>query len=92
MTEIRVTPERLRQVAALLEAQRAEAEEILGAMIRAVNDLAGEWTGLAQIDYAHLFNEQVPLMQTRLRELLENLSSEMRRIADTFEAADRNVI
>ena len=92
MAEIRVSPERLRSAAATLDSQKSQADETLSTMIRTVNDLAGEWTGMAQIDYANLFNEQVPSMQTQLRDLLENLINEMRRIADVFEETDASVI
>jgi len=57
-----------------------------------VNDLSGEWTGLAQVDYANLFNEQVPQIQNQLRDILENLIRELRHIADVFEETDRGVI
>lgn len=92
MAEIRVSPERLRSTAATLESQKSQADETLSTMIRTVNDLAGEWTGMAQIDYANLFNEQVPSMQTQLRDILENLVHELKRIADVFEETDANVI
>jgi WXG100 family type VII secretion target len=92
MADIRVSPDRLREVASQLDAQSASVEEGMQAMIHTVNNLAGEWTGLAQVDYANLFNQQVPQMQARLRELLANLSGEMRRIANVFEATDQSVI
>ena len=92
MVEIRLSPERLRSVASALENHKAQADDTLSTMIRTVNDLSGEWTGLAQVDYANLFNEQVPQMQNNLREILENLISELRRIADVFEETDQTVI
>ncbi len=92
MVEIRVSPERLRSSASTLETHKAQADDTLNTMIRTVNDLSGEWTGLAQVDYANLFNEQVPQMQNQLRDILENLISELRRIADVFEETDRGVI
>ncbi len=92
MVEIRVSPERLRSAASQLDSQKNQADETLAAMIRLVNDLQGEWTGLAQVDYANLFNEQVPQMQNQLRQILEQLISELRRIADVFEETDRGVI
>ena len=92
MVEIRVSPERLRSVASALENHKAQADDTLSTMIRTVNDLSGEWTGLAQVDYANLFNEQVPQMQNNLREILENLISALRRIADVFEETDQSVI
>lgn len=92
MVEIRVSPERLRTVASTLDNNRQEADSILTTMINTVNNLQGEWTGLAQVDYAGLFNEQVPQMQNNLRDILENLTNELRRIADVFEETDRGVI
>lgn len=92
MVEIRVSPERLRSAASTLETYKGQTDETLSTMIRTVNDLSGEWAGMAQVDYANLFNERVPQMQTQLRDLLDNLIRELRRIADTFEEVDRGVI
>jgi WXG100 family type VII secretion target len=92
MVDIRVSPEQLRGTASSLETHKAQCDEALGAMIRAVNDLAGEWSGFAQVDYANLFNEQVPQIRNTLQELLENLIQSMRHIANTFETVDREVI
>jgi WXG100 family type VII secretion target len=92
MVEIRVSPERLRSVASTLDSNRQEVDSVLNNMISTVNNLQGEWTGLAQVDYANIFNEQVPQMRTQLNEILENLNNELRRIADTFEETDRGVI
>lgn len=92
MVEIRVSPERLRSVASQLDQNRQEADQILATMIQTVNNLSGEWTGLAQVDYANLFNERVPAMRTNLNELLENLIQALRHIADEFERVDQQVI
>ena len=92
MVEIRVSPERLRSVASTLENQRQEADSILGNMINTVNNLQGEWTGMAQVDYAQLFNDRVPAMRSNLNEILENLIQALRRIADEFERVDQQVI
>ncbi|RLC75195.1 MAG: hypothetical protein DRJ03_19425 [Chloroflexi bacterium] len=92
MVDIRVSPERLRSVAGSLETHKGQTDETLNTMIRMVNDLSGEWTGLAQVDYANLFNEQVPQIQNQLRDILENLIRELRHIADVFEETDRGVI
>lgn len=92
MADIRVSPERLRSVASTLEGNRQEVDGLLSNMINTVNNLQGEWTGMAQIDYANLFNEQVPTMRTNLAEILENLNQALRRIADEFERVDQQVI
>lgn len=92
MVEIRVSPERLRSVASQLDRNRQEADQILATMIQTVNNLGGEWSGLAQVDYANLFNERVPAMRTNLNEVLENLIQALRHIADEFERVDQQVI
>lgn len=92
MVEIRVSPERLRSVASQLDRNRQEAVQILETMIQTVNSLGGEWSGLAQVDYANLFNERVPAMRTNLNEVLENLIQALRHIADEFERVDRDAV
>jgi WXG100 family type VII secretion target len=92
MVNIRVSPERLRSVASTLESNRQEVDSMLSNMVNTVNNLQGEWTGLAQVDYANMFNEQVPKMRTNLAEILENLNQALRRIADEFERVDQEVI
>ena len=61
-------------------------------MINTVGNLQGEWTGMAQIDYSNMFDQQVPSMRTNLAELLENLIQAMRRAADVFERADQEAV
>lgn len=92
MVEIRVSPERLRGVAGQLDQMRLETDQTLANMIQTVNNLSGEWAGMAQVDYANQFNDQVPRMRTNLAELLENLIRDLRRIADEFERVDQQVI
>ena len=92
MVDIRVSPDRLRSVASTLDNNRQEVDSILNNMINTVNSLQGEWSGLAQVDYANLFNQQVPTMRTNLTELLQNLVQDLRRIADVFEQTDQTVI
>jgi len=92
MAEIRVSPERLRSEATTLDNQRGEVDNTLNAMVNSINSLQGEWTGMAQIDYTQMFNDEVPQMRTRINEILERLSSELRRIAQVFEETDAGVI
>jgi WXG100 family type VII secretion target len=92
MVEIRISPERLRSVASNLDQKRQEGDQILATMIQTVNNLSGEWSGLAQVDYANLFNERVPAMRSNLNEILDNLIQALRHIADEFERVDQQVI
>lgn len=92
MVDIRVSPDRLREVAGSLDAQR---EEIIGALsntITTVQGLQGEWQGMAQVDYAQIFDTEVPPMRDRVGQILESLSNEMRRIAQVFEETDQQVV
>lgn len=92
MVEIRVSPERLESVAATLSTDKEQAITQLTNMINTVQSLQGEWTGLAQVDYARLFEEQVPRMRTQLEETLTQLISELKRIAQVFRETDEGVI
>ena len=89
MVDIRVSPERLRSVASQLNGKQQEVDSILNGMISTVSNLQGEWTGMAQVDYANQFDQQVPTMRTNLAEVLENLIQALRHAADVFERADQ---
>lgn len=92
MVEIRVPVERLREVSKSLETRRHEADSLLQSALSLVDGLYGEWSGLAQVDYAQMFNDQVPPMRARFNEIVERLASELHRIADVFEETDQNVL
>ena len=92
MPQIRVSPERLRSAAATLESNKAQADEALSTMIRTVNGLSDEWSGMAQVNYANLFAESVPHMQAQMNEILDNLARGLRQVAQTFEEVDQRVI
>jgi WXG100 family type VII secretion target len=92
MTQIRVSPEQLRGVASQLDGCRQEVDGVLSNAINAVHALQGEWLGMAQVDYAQIFDSEMPVMRARVLEIMESLASELRRIAQTFEEVDQQVI
>ena len=92
MVEIHVSPDRLRSVASSLENQQQEVDALLSNTIGLVNNLQGEWLGMAQIDYATRFNDEVPSMRTSIAEILEELIQALRHIADEFEQTDSTVV
>ncbi|MBN1179096.1 MAG: WXG100 family type VII secretion target [Anaerolineae bacterium] len=92
MVDIRVSPERLREVAGTLDAQRQEIVSALSQTVTTVQNLQGEWSGMAQVDYTQIFDNEVPPMRDRVAEILENLANEMRRIAQVFEETDQGVV
>ena len=92
MVNIRVSPEQLRSVATSLDGQYQEISNVLRNIVATVDGLQSEWTGLAQVDYAQTFHDQVPSMQTRLAETMEHLINDLRHIADEFERADQTAV
>jgi WXG100 family type VII secretion target len=92
MANIRVSPERLRNVASSLDRQQQEIDNLLHNTVTTLNNLDGNWTGLAYGDYAQMFHEQVPSMRAKLAETLEHLVNELRRIADEFERTDQEAV
>ena len=92
MVDIRVSPERLRQTASTLDGQREQIEGALAGAISSVQALEGEWTGMAQVDYAQIFNSEVPPIRARMVEILDGLANAMRRIATAFEETDQQVV
>jgi WXG100 family type VII secretion target len=92
MVEIRVSPERLRSVASQLDNQRTEIDSTLTRMKGMIDNLSGEWSGLAQLDYAQMFDSEVPRMQTQINEILENLTQALRKVATDFERTDQDTI
>jgi len=92
MVDIRVSPERLREVAGTLDNQRQEVVGVLSSAISTVQSLKGEWAGLAQVKYAQVFSDEVPPMQQRVDSILEHLANDMRRVANAFEETDQRVV
>lgn len=92
MTEIRISPEQLRNAASQLEITRQEVDGVLSGAINTVHSLQGEWLGLAQVDYTQIFDNEVPVLRARVGEIMEGLASELRRIALTFEEVDQQVV
>lgn len=92
MPEIRISPEQLRSVATQLDSQRQEVDSLLASATTTVHNLQGEWKGMAQIDYTQIFDDEVPVMRARVGEILNGLASELRRIAQTFEEVDQQVV
>jgi len=91
MTQIVVSPERLEAVSSMFSTQKTETENILNLLISSMNDLEADWEGVAQNRFYTQWNEMMPKM-TQFTSLLEEISSELRRIADVFRQTDDHVI
>jgi WXG100 family type VII secretion target len=91
MTQIVVAPERLESVAQTFDSKRDETENIINTLRSTMGDLDADWDGVAQNKFYAEWNEMLPKM-TQFTELLAEISSELRRIAQVFRETDEGVI
>lgn len=91
MTQIVVSPERLESVASTFDAKKSETESIISALRSTMNNLDAEWDGVAQNKFYAQWNEMIPKM-TQFTNLLGEISSELRRIAQVFREADERAV
>lgn len=71
--EIKVPPERLRDVARQLERASGEVDALLQAMLQTVNGLTAEWAGAASSGYIDQFQTQAPRMREQMASVLQGL-------------------
>ena len=91
MTQIVVAPERLEAVAHTFDAKKSEAESMINELRSTMQNLDAEWDGVAQNKFYANWNEMLPKI-TQFTELLGQIASELRRIAQTFRELDEQVI
>ena len=91
MTQIVVSPERLESVASTFESKKAETENMISALRSTMDSLDADWDGVAQHKFYNEWNEMLPKMN-QFTELLGELSTELRRIAQVFRETDEQVI
>ena len=92
MPNIRVNPDELRNVASQLESGASELTGLLDRLIAQVNNLNGQWEGMAQVQYNDRFQQEVPQMKTKTDEILTNLAQMLRKAAEVLEQADQNAV
>jgi WXG100 family type VII secretion target len=91
MTQIVVAPEKLEAVASTFNSKRGETEQIINTLRSTMNSLDAEWDGVAQNKFYAQWNEMIPKM-IQFTNLLEEIASELRRIAQVFRETDEGVI
>jgi WXG100 family type VII secretion target len=91
MTQIVVSPSRLEAVARTFEAKKSETETMINTLKSTMNSLDAEWDGVAQNKFYGEWNEMIPKM-VQFTNLLGEIASELRRIAQVFRETDEGVI
>jgi WXG100 family type VII secretion target len=91
MTQIVVSPERLESVANTFDGKKSETENMISALRSMMDSLDADWDGVAQHKFYNEWNEMLPKMN-QFTQLLGEISSELRRIAQVFRETDERVI
>ena len=91
MSQIRITPEELRESATFL----GQKEEAIGTEVQAlkqrINDTTANWEGAAQNSFVQSFENLLPMLEQQLPEVIEGIMSMLNGAADTLEEADQQI-
>ncbi|PGU35250.1 WXG100 family type VII secretion target [Bacillus nitratireducens] len=87
MVHIKVTPERLEQVAKTVKGVRYTLEQIHNGLYNQTEHIAANWTGATSQHFYQMFNEAKPKMFTVLTEF-DKIADELERAAEKFRTAD----
>jgi len=91
MTKIVVSPERLESVARTFDGKKSETENVVSTLRSTMDGLDSEWDGVAQNKFYAEWNEMIPKMN-QFTDLLGEIASELRRIAQVFREADERAV
>ncbi|ENB9402383.1 TPA: WXG100 family type VII secretion target [Bacillus paranthracis] len=87
MVQIKVTPERLEQVAKTVKNVRYTLEQIHNGLYNQTEHIAANWAGATSQHFYQMFNEAKPKMFTVLTEF-DKIADELERVAEKFRMAD----
>lgn len=87
MVQIKVTPERLEQVAKTVKSVRYTLEQIHNGLYNQTEHIAANWAGATSQHFYQMFNEAKPKMFTVLTEF-DKIAAELERVAEKFRTAD----
>ncbi len=91
MVQIRVTPERLEEIASQFSNRKDETETMIQNLKSTMVNLDSEWDGAAQQDFYTVWEEQIPVLQ-KAADQLGYISDELKRIAQAFRDVDEQVV
>ncbi|CAM3817172.1 WXG100 family type VII secretion target [Bacillus cereus] len=87
MTEIKITPEQLDQIAGRFTNAAAEAQQQINNLGNEIQSLEGQWSGATQDKFRANFESARQEMQKYIP-ILEHISTDLKNIATNFRNAD----
>ena len=85
---IQITPQEVRQVGTRFKTQSQASTQMMNDLKSAMQGLQAGWKGTTQQRFYQEFQEWLKMMQQHAT-LLQNIGTELDKIAQKFEAADR---
>lgn len=90
-SQIRITPQELRDGATTLTNQKEQCMEILSSMKSKVDEVAGNWEGAAQNAFIAQFEELYKNISEALPNTVEGITEMLKSAAQTLEDADSQI-
>lgn len=91
MSQIRITPEELRDSSKFL----GDKKEAIGSEVQAlkskINETTSNWEGAAQSSFIQSFENLLPMLEQQLPEVIEGIMAMLNGAADTLEQADEQI-
>ncbi len=90
-SQIRMTPQELRDGSSTLKNQRDQCMEILASMKSKVDEVAGNWEGAAQNAFVAQFEELYKNISEALPQTVDGIATMLESSANTIEQADAQI-
>ena len=85
---IKITPPEIRDLASKLDSNASETASLATTIKSNFTGGTANFEGNTANRYAAAFEEMIPIMSTKMPELLTELATELRKTADAFETLD----
>jgi len=90
MSQIRMTPEQMRQRAGEVRNQGESFQEVINRMQGIINELQTEWEGQASRAFAEQFDRLKPSFND-MRNLIDNIGTQLDSTANAVEQMDQDI-
>ena len=85
---IKITPDEIRDLASKLDSNASETASLASTITGNFESGTANFEGNTADRYAAAFQEMIPIMSTKMPELLNEMANELRKTADAFETLD----